>query len=99
MSPVLRRASPRATSAAISADGCWLGRDCVAGGEVVRDVVGGVTCFSAGAGEEATDDRASGPRAVWPGGMAGGEVARTVVKSSTGAGTAGDGVGSGISSG
>jgi hypothetical protein len=46
MSPVLRKASPRATSAAISAAaGYRLGRDCVACGEIVGDVVGGVACF------------------------------------------------------
>src|SRR5215472_2927508 len=78
MSLALRKASPRATSAAISADGCWLRRDCVAGGEVVGDVVGGVRCFSAGAGEEATDDGASGARPVWPGAAMAGDAGRVV---------------------
>src|SRR6516165_4615455 len=100
MSPVLREASPRATSAAVSAaDGYWFVRDCVAWGEVVGDVVGDAACFSAGAGE-ARDSGASGACVVWSeAAMAGGKVARRVVKSSIGASAASDGVGCGIGSG
>jgi len=100
MSPALKKASPRVTSAAISAaDGCWLGGDCVGGREVVGDVAGGVACFSAGSGE-ATDGGASGARAVWPGAaMARGKVACQVVRSSTEASAESSGVGCGIGSG
>lgn len=88
-------------SAAISAAaGCWLGRNCVACSEIVGDVVGGVACFSAGAGQEAPNGGASGARTVWPGtATAGAKVARRVVKSSSGASAASGGVGSDIGSG
>src|SRR5215469_10920982 len=83
MSPALRKASPRVTSAAISAaDRRWLGGDSVGGGELVRDAAGGAAGSSAGA-SEVTGDGASatcGSGAT----TAGGKVAGRVVDSSTG---------------
>src|SRR5215469_13250283 len=98
MSPALRKASPRVTSAAISAaDRRWLGGDSVGGGELVRDAAGAAAGSSAGA-SEMTGDGASatcGSGAT----TAGGKVAGRVVDSSTGESIASGGVGDGIASG
>src|SRR5262252_8144021 len=100
MSPALRKASPRVTSAAVSAaDRRWLGGDNVGGGELVRDVAGGAAGSSAGA-SEVTGDGASATGAVGSGATrAGGKVAGRVVDSSTGESIASGGVGDGIASG
>src|SRR5262252_5106063 len=90
MSPALRKASPRVTSAAIPAGRCWFDGDRVAVGEVAGDVVDVAACFSPGAGE-ATFDRASGASAVWSGtAIAGGRVGDRVDVFSTGARPASD---------
>src|SRR5215469_11940298 len=83
MSPALRKASPRVTSAAISAaDRRWLGGDSVGGGELVRDAAGAAAGSSAGASEMTGDgaSAACGSGAT----TAGGKVAGRVVDSSTG---------------
>src|SRR5436305_11761414 len=99
MSPVLRKASPCVTSAAISAGRCWFDGDRVAVGEVGGDGVDVAVCFSSGAGE-ATFDSASGASAVWSGAaIADGRVGDRVDIFSTGARPASDGVDFAIDSG
>src|SRR6516164_9928848 len=99
MSPALRKASPRATSAAISACRCWFDGDRVAVGEVAGDVVDVAACFPSQGGE-ATFDSASGVSAVWSGtAIVEGRVGDRVDIFSIGARPASDGAGFAIDSG